>query len=128
MIQKILPFNCLFQIIYVFKILKLKKNENKNEKGLNIIVQFNELKVTRHTCIRLLDPPVTSVGQWTLSCIFTGQKFKDSEQLIYFNIFFLIQKKEIKIIKATRVASREGELLLQESCKLMRIHPGLKNH
>lgn len=39
-----------------------------------------------------------------------------------------MQKKEIKGIKAVRVASREGKLLLQESCKLMRIHPGLQSH
>lgn len=98
MIQKILSFNCLFQIIYVFKILKLKEKV----KGLNINAQFNELKVTRHTCIRLLDPFVISVGQWTLSFIFTGQKFKDSEQLIYFNIFFFDTKEENKDNKSNQ--------------------------
>ena len=41
--------------------------------------------------------------------IFIGQKkFKDSGQLIYFSIFFLIQKKGIKRIKAVKVASRGG--------------------
>ncbi|KAL0613429.1 hypothetical protein AAY473_016899 [Plecturocebus cupreus] len=36
-------------------------------------------------------------------------------------------KEGNKRIKAVGVASGEGELLLQESCKLMRIHSGLKS-
>lgn len=62
----------------------------------------------------------------SIGLLFIGGKFKDSGQRIYVNILMWIQKEEIRRIKAVRVASREEELLLQESCELMRIHPGLQ--
>lgn len=67
-------------------------------KYLKIIVHLNKLKVIFFPCvpcIRFTCDLSDSVFSELYGLVCIEQKFKDSEQLIYFSTF-LIQKKEIK--------------------------------